>query len=60
MGIFSRAKKLVDQNDEKIDAAVEKAGDFIDDKTGHKHSDKIDKAVDTIQDKTGEGDTTAR
>lgn len=58
-GIFDQAKKLIDQHDEKIDAAAEKAGDLIDDKTGGKYSDKIDKAVDTIQERTGDGDTTA-
>lgn len=57
-GLFDRAKKLIDENDEKIDQAVEKAGDLIDDKTKGKYSDKIDKAVDTIQDKTGTGDNT--
>ena len=56
--IFDRAKKLIDENDEKIDSAVEKAGDFIDDKTKGKYSDKIDTAVDKIQQKTGDGDTT--
>jgi nucleosome binding factor SPN SPT16 subunit len=58
-GIFDQAKKLIDENDEKIDDAVQKAGDFIDEKTQGKYSDKIDKAVETVQDKTGHGDTTA-
>lgn len=56
--IFDRAKKLIDDNDEKIDDAVQKAGDFIDDKTKGKYNDKIEKAVDTVQEKTGNGDTT--
>ena len=56
--IFDRAKKLIEDNDEKIDSAAEKAGDFIDEKTKGKYSDKIDKAVDTVQEKTGRGDTT--
>jgi nucleosome binding factor SPN SPT16 subunit len=59
-GIFDQAKKLIDENDEKIDDAAQKAGDFIDEKTQGKYSDKIDKAVETVQEKTGHGDTTAR
>ena len=54
---FDQTKKLVDENDEKIDDAAQKAGDFVDDKTQGKYSDKIDKAVDTLQEKTGGGDT---
>lgn len=58
-GIFDQAKNLIDENDEKIDDTVQKAGDFIDEKTQRKYSDKIDKAVETVQEKTGHGDTTA-
>jgi nucleosome binding factor SPN SPT16 subunit len=58
--IFDRAKKLIDDNDEKIDSAAQKAGDFADDKTGGKYSDKIDSAVDKVQDATGEGDSLER
>jgi len=54
MGIFDKAKDAINDNEEKIDDVVDKAGDFIDDKTGGKFSDKIDSAQDAIQDKTGE------
>jgi hypothetical protein len=53
MGFLDDAKKFVDENAEKIDGAVEKAGDVIDDKTDGKFSDKIDKAQAFIEDKTG-------
>jgi hypothetical protein len=58
MGFLDDAKKLVDDHDDKVDEAIEKAGDFVDDKTGGKFSDQIDKAQDIAQEKTGEGDTT--
>ena len=53
-----KAKGLVDQNDEKVDGAIEKAGDLVDDKTGDKYAGHVDKAQDLLQEKTGEGDTT--
>jgi hypothetical protein len=53
----NKAKGLVDQNDEKVDDAIEKAGDLVDDKTGDKYAGHVDKAQDLLQEKTGEGDT---
>ena len=53
----AKAKGLVDQNDEKVDDAIEKAGDLVDDKTGDKYVGHVDKAQDLLQEKTGEGDT---
>ncbi|HSF26888.1 MAG TPA: antitoxin [Actinomycetes bacterium] len=48
MGMFDemkdKAAKLAREHGEKIDDAIEKAGDVVDDKTGGKHSDKIDAA----------------
>jgi hypothetical protein len=55
---FDKVKDLADQHDEKIDAALDKVGDVVDDKTGNKYSDHIDKGVDLAQQHTGEGDTT--
>ncbi|MEZ5253086.1 MAG: antitoxin [Microthrixaceae bacterium] len=52
--ITDKAKDLLGQNEEKIEDAVDKVADFIDEKTGHKHSDKIDGAVDKIKDVVGE------
>jgi uncharacterized protein YjbJ (UPF0337 family) len=37
---------LVDKHDGKIDSAVDKTADFVDDKTGGKFSDRIGKAKD--------------
>lgn len=58
MGFLDKAKKLVGEHGDKVDDAVKKAGDMIDDKTGGKYADKIDKAQDFIEDKTGDGDST--
>ena len=57
MGFLDDAKKLVDEHDEQLDAAIEKAGDLADDKTGGKYADQIDKTQDFAQEKTGDGDT---
>ncbi len=57
MGFLDKAKDLVAQHDDKVDQAIEKAGDLVDDKTGGKHEAQVDKAQDFVQDKTGDGDT---
>jgi hypothetical protein len=57
MGILDDAKKFIDEHDDKVDQAIEKAGDVIDDKTGGKYADKVDKVQDIAETKTGDGDT---
>ena len=57
VGFLDDAKKLVDEHDEQVDTAIEKAGDLADDKTGGKYADQIDKAQDFAEEKTGDGDT---
>lgn len=54
---FDKVKETVSGQDEKVDAAVEKGADFINEKTGNKYEDKVDKAKDKIQEMTGGGDT---
>ena len=54
---MDKATGLVDKNDEKVDDAIERAGDLVDDKTSDKYAGQVDKAQDLLQDKTGEGDT---
>ena len=46
MGLFDKVKDLAKENAEKVEDAVEKVADFVDEKTGHKHSDQIDSAAD--------------
>jgi hypothetical protein len=57
MGFLDDAKKFIDEHDDKVDQAIEKVGDVVDDKTGGKYSDQIDKAQDIAEEKTGDGDT---
>ncbi len=39
-----KAQQLVDGNEQAIKDGIEKAGDFVDSKTGGKYADKIDSA----------------
>ena len=43
MGILDRAKDLLSQNADKVEMAIDKAGEFVDDKTQGKYSDTIHK-----------------
>ena len=43
MGLLDKAKDLLSQNAEKVETAINKAGDFVDDKTQGKYSDTIHK-----------------
>ena len=57
MGIFDKAKDLAAEHDDKVDEGIEKAGDFLNEKTGGAHKEMIDRARDFAQEHTGEGDT---
>ena len=58
MGIFDSAKdkasEFAQDNPDKLDQGVEKAGDFADDKPGGQHADQIDKGQDALKDKLGD------
>jgi hypothetical protein len=43
MGFRDKAKDLLSQNADKVETAINKAGDFVDDKTQGKYSDTIHK-----------------
>lgn len=45
-----KAKELVAEHDEQIVGAIDKAVDFVDDKTGGKHADKLKSAADKAKD----------
>jgi hypothetical protein len=57
MGFLDDAKKFIDEHDDQVDQAIEKAGDLVDDKTGGTFADQVDKAQDAAQVRTGDGDT---
>ncbi|WP_036491463.1 antitoxin [Nocardioides sp. CF8] len=56
----SKLTDAVDGQGDKIAAGLDKAGDFVDDKTGGKFSDKIDagtdKAADALDSLDGQND----
>ena len=43
MGILDKAKDLLSQNADKVETAINKAGEFVDEKTQGKYSDTIHK-----------------
>ena len=57
MGFLDKAKDFLDEHDKQVDQALEKIGDEVDKRTGHKYTSQIDKGVDEAQKRTGEGDT---
>lgn len=57
MGFMDKAKDLLGKHDDKVDQALDKAGDQAKSRFAG-HDQHIDKAVDTAQQRTGEGDTT--
>ena len=48
-GIVDKGKDLAAENSDKIDDVVEKAGDFVDNKTGGKYADKVDKVQEAAK-----------
>jgi hypothetical protein len=56
MGIFDRAKEALSGHNEQVEAAIDKAGDFIDEKTEGKYAEQVDQgqqmAKDKLSDKT--------
>jgi hypothetical protein len=57
VGFLDDAEKLVDEHDEQVDAAIEKAADLADDRTGGKYADQVDRAQDFAEERTGDADT---
>lgn len=51
-----RMKDFLNEHDEQVDAAAEKAGDAIDERTDHKYNEQLDRGVDEVQERTGGGD----
>ncbi|MFC9788848.1 antitoxin [Rhodococcus sp. NPDC127528] len=48
-GLFGKGKQLAAENADKVESAVDKAGDFVDDKTGGKYKDTVDKVQDAAK-----------
>jgi hypothetical protein len=59
MSFLDKAKEFADKHDDKVDQILEKVGDEVDKRTGHKYTGHIDRGVDEAQKRTGDGDTRA-
>ena len=57
MSFLDKAKDFADKHDKQVDQLLEKVGDEVDKRTGHKYSSQIDRGVDEAQRRTGDGDT---
>ena len=56
MGLFDKAKKLIEGNKDKVADGVDKATDVVDDKTGGKHTEHLDKVDDAAAKFAGKDD----
>jgi MT0933-like antitoxin protein len=59
VGFLDKAKDLLSQNADKVEMAIDKAGDFVDEKTQGKYSDTIHKVQEEAKkaaEKGTEGD----
>ena len=57
MGIFDRAKEALSGHNEQVEAVIDKAGDFIDEKTEGKYVEQVDKGQDMARDRLSDGTT---
>ncbi len=44
--LFDKAKNLLEENQDKVEGAVDKLAEVVDEKTGGKHKAKIEKGAD--------------
>jgi len=49
MGFLDNVKGLVSKNADKVETAIDKAGDIVDQKTQGKYSSQVDKAQDAAK-----------
>jgi len=49
LGLFDKAKDLLGQHADKVEDAIDKVADVVDDKTGGKYTDKIEKGAETAK-----------
>ena len=56
MGLLDKAKDLMSKNADKVDTAIDKAGDIVDQKTQGKYASTVDKVQDAAR-KAVQGNT---
>jgi hypothetical protein len=49
MGFLDKVKNLVANNADKVDTAIDKVGDIVDQKTGNKYAGAVDKVQDAAK-----------
>ena len=49
MGLVDKVKDLLSKNADKVETAIDKAGDVLDQKTQGKYADKIDKVQEAAK-----------
>lgn len=49
MSFLDKAKDLLGKNADKVEQAIDKAGDFVDEKTEGKYKDVVDKVQDAAK-----------
>jgi antitoxin protein of toxin-antitoxin system len=59
MGILDKVKGLLSQNADKVEMAIDKAGEFVDAKTQGKYADTIHKVAEEAKKASGSADSAA-
>ena len=54
MGIFDKAKDALAEHSAQVNAGIDRAGDFVDERTGGKHAEHIDKGQAFAKEKLAE------
>ena len=49
MGFFDKVRDVLSKNADKADTGIDKAGDFLDQKTQGKYAEQVDKAQDAAK-----------
>lgn len=53
---MDKLKKMAGEHSEQVDQGLDKAGEFVDEKTGHEHSEQIDKGREAVERQLGQQD----
>jgi hypothetical protein len=56
MGFLDKVKNLLSRNADKVDTAIDKAGDVVDQKTQGKYASTVDKVQDAAKKVVDKGD----
>jgi hypothetical protein len=54
VGIFDKAKDALGDNPDKVESAIDKAADFLNDRTGGGHTDQISSGADLAKDRVAD------